>query len=45
MTVWAGTGTREAIGKRGLRGKGDVLWCPHDCSSDGWRAAPHGREQ
>ncbi len=35
--IWVGVGTRDAIAKRGLRGDGFVLWCPHEWLVDGWR--------
>jgi hypothetical protein len=34
--IWRGIGTREAIAKLGLRGRGLVLWCPHEWLVDGW---------
>jgi len=35
--LWVGMGTHEAIAKRGLKGEGDVYWCPHQWLVDGWR--------
>jgi hypothetical protein len=37
---WRGTGTREAIAKRGLRGDGIFGSCPHEELVGGWRDAP-----
>ena len=38
---WKGTGTREAIAKRGLRPDlTELLYCPKEWLVDGWRDRP-----